>query len=79
MFTITFLLLQYPGVCSVDGRMMNWKGFESCFGLIEVLSHYLPGGTVETLEKPVRIESSCYMESWEPGYVCATAITVQFV
>jgi hypothetical protein len=63
-FTITFLLLQYPGLCSVDGRRMNWKGFGSCFGLIEVLSHYLAGGTVETHEKPVRITSSCYIESW---------------
>jgi hypothetical protein len=53
IFTITFLLLQCPGLCSVDGRMMNWKGFGSCVGLIEVLSHYLPGETVETHEKLV--------------------------
>ena len=64
IFTITLLLLQYPGLCSVDGRMMNRKGFGSCVGLIWVLSHYLPGGTVETHEKPVRMESACYVESW---------------
>jgi len=64
IFTVTFLLLQYPELCNVDGRMMNWKGFGSCVGLIEVLSHYVAGGTVETHEKPVRMESTCCVESW---------------
>lgn len=58
IFTITFLLLQYLGVCNVEGSVMNWKGFGSCVGLIKVLSHYLPGGTVETHKKPVRMESA---------------------
>ena len=64
MCTSYFLLLHYPGLCNVDGRMMNWKGFGSFVGLIEVPSHHLPEGTVETHEKPVRIESACYVESW---------------
>jgi hypothetical protein len=58
-----FVLLQYPGLCSVDGRVMNWKGIGSCGGVIEVLSQHLPIGTVETYEKPVRIACACYMES----------------
>ena len=75
------MLLQYPGLCNVYGRMMYWKGFGSCVGLIEVLSHYLPGGTVETHEKPVRMESTCYMVSWnsfwESDYMPSMVITVQ--
>jgi hypothetical protein len=63
--------------------MMYWKGFGSCVGLIEVLSHYLPGGTVETHEKPVRMESTCYMMSWnsfwESDYMPSMAITVQYI
>jgi hypothetical protein len=84
-FSITFLLLKYPGLCIVDGRMMNWKGFESCVGLIEVLSHYLPGGTVETHEKLVRMESACYVESWNTTvlgvrlHVCYNRYSVIYV
>jgi hypothetical protein len=35
--------------------MMNWKGFGSSYGIIEVISLRLPRGPEENNEKPVRI------------------------